>query len=63
MELPALELLHKSLDQLSGRPFLHVSNPAVIKGIMLYVTLPDRVTRGDQMLWMRILVYLAMWEH
>lgn len=49
MELPVSELLHKSPDQLSGRPFLHASNPTVIKGIMPHVTLPDRVTLGDQM--------------
>lgn len=46
MELPVPELLHKSLDQLFGRPFLHARNPTVI---MPHVTLPDRVTLGDQM--------------
>lgn len=49
MELPVPELLLKTLDQLFGRPFLHASNPTVIKGIMPHVTLPDRVTLGDQM--------------
>jgi hypothetical protein len=38
MELPVPELLYKSLDQPSGRPFLDVSKPAVIKGIILYAT-------------------------
>lgn len=54
MELSFPELLYKSLDQLSGRHFLYASKPAVIKGIMLYATLPDRMTHEDQTLWMRI---------
>jgi hypothetical protein len=54
MELSFPELLYKSLDQLSGRHFLYASKPAVIKGIMLYATLPDRMTPEDQTLWMRM---------
>jgi hypothetical protein len=54
MELPFPELLYESLDQLSGRHFLYASKPAVIKGIMLYATLPDRMTLEDQTLWMRM---------
>jgi hypothetical protein len=70
MELPVPELLYKSLDQPSGRPFLDVSKPAVIKGIILYATYrigwhlgPDVVDANDEYLyiWLCGNIKFATW--